>query len=136
MQDPLKVNLKDELEIGQKFLDSLQNTFKKCKIYFKVGNHEARLESYLKLKAPELFGLPMFDLSEFLHLHERGVEVIDANTIMLYGKLPIIHGHEIKMSSGGVNPARTLFNKLRHRAFVPICIGVLTIQKRLDSIKL
>ena len=78
-----------------------------------MGNHEARLESYLKLKAPELFGLPMFDLSEFLHLHERGVEVIDANTIMLYGKLPIIHGHEIKMSSGGVNQARTLFNKFK-----------------------
>ena len=113
MQDPMKVNLKEELEIGQKFLDSLQNTFKRCKIYFKVGNHEARLESYLKQKAPELFGLPFFDLSEFLHLHEHGIEVIDANTIMLYGKLPIIHGHELRMSVGGVNPSRTLYNKFK-----------------------
>jgi len=113
MQDPLKVNLKKELEIGQEFLDVLQNTFKKCKIVFKEGNHEFRLESYLKTKAPELFGLPTFEFGEFLQLNRRKIEFVDSNTILMYGKLPIIHGHELKMSAGGVNPARSLYLKFK-----------------------
>lgn len=113
MQDPTKVDLKKELEIGQSFLDSLQNTFKKCKIYWKCGNHELRLENYLKAKAPELFCLPTFNFNEFLRLKSRGIEDIDSNTIMMYGKLPIIHGHEIRMSAGGVNPARSLYLKFK-----------------------
>ena len=32
---------------------------------------------------------------------------------MLYGKLPIIHGHELRMSAGGVNPARSLYLKFK-----------------------
>lgn len=113
MQDPLKVNLKEELKIGQEFLDVLQNTFKKCKIYWKCGNHEFRLESYLKTKAPELWCLPTFDFNNFLELKRRNIEAIDSNTIMMYGKLPIIHGHEIRISSGGVNPARSLYLKFK-----------------------
>jgi len=113
MQDPLKVNLKTELEIGQQFLDVLQKTFRNCKIYFKCGNHELRLETYLKSKAPELWGLPNFELGEFLELNRRGIVPIGANTIMLYGKLPIIHGHELRMSAGGVNPARSLYLKFK-----------------------
>ena len=111
MQDPRKIDLKEELEIGQCFLDTIQKTFSKCKIYFKVGNHEVRLETYLKSKAPELWGLPSFNMEEFLKLRERGIVTIDSNTIMKYGDLSIIHGHELKISSGGVNPARNLFMK-------------------------
>ena len=48
----------------------------RAKFYFKVGNHEERLRSYLKMRAPELFGLPYFDFSEFLQLRSKDIELI------------------------------------------------------------
>jgi len=116
IQDPSKIMLKDEMECGQKFLDALQSTFRRCGIYYKIGNHEDRLTNYLKTKAPELWGLPYFDFGEFLELKRRNIELIDSTSIALYGKLPIIHGHELRMNSGGVNPARSLFLKFKTSA--------------------
>lgn len=112
-QDPLKINLKEELEIGQEFFDAIKKALPRAKFFFKIGNHEERLRSYLKVKAPELFGLPSFDYSEFLQLRSRGIELIDNNRIVMHGKLPILHGHEIRLGRGAVNVARSLFLKFK-----------------------
>lgn len=117
-QDPYLVNFSDELKAGGEFFDALKAALPKAKIYYKIGNHEERLRSYLKNKAPELFGLPTFDFTEFLQLGSRGIEFIDGNRIVLSGKLPVLHGHEIRLGAGSVNPARALFLKFKTSAAV------------------
>ena len=111
-------DLAGELEITRDFLKQLQETFN-CPIYFKIGNHEARWEHYLMLKAPELLGVDDFKLEQILRLREFGATLIKDKQISYAGKLPILHGHEWY---GGfappVNPARGLFLKAKESAIV------------------
>jgi len=114
VKDPRARDLSQELEDLKKFLDVL-----KVKVYFKLGNHEERLEKYLKIKAPELLGLTEFEIQNLLGFGARGIELIDGKRIVMAGKLPIVHGHEFwSRSTGGVNPARTLFLKATKSALV------------------
>jgi len=112
-KDPRKVKFVEELKIYEQYLDSLQKTFPRCKIYFKIGNHELRIRKYVLLKSPELFGLDALDLPELLHLRARGIEMIESSQITMVGKLPVLHGHEIRLSGGAVNPARSLYLKMK-----------------------
>ena len=111
-------DLAGELEICREFLKMLKETFN-CPIYFKIGNHEARWEHYLMLKAPELLGIDDFKLEQILRFREFGVTLVKDKQIAMAGKLPILHGHEWY---GGfappVNPARGLFLKAKESAMV------------------
>lgn len=118
VHDPESVDLVEELRILKEFLLSLKSAFPKCKIFYKIGNHENRLQRYLKIKAPELFFLPYFDYEEFLGLKQLGISLIDDNQIIFHGKLAILHGHEIKLGAGAVNPARSLYLKFKDSSVV------------------
>lgn len=111
-------DLAGELEICRNFLKLLQDTFN-CPIYFKIGNHEARWEHYLMLKAPELLGVDDFKLEQLLRFREFGVTLVKDKQIAMAGKLPILHGHEW---FGGfappVNPARGLFLKAKESCLI------------------
>ena len=111
-------DLAGELQICRDFLKMLQDMFK-CPIYFKIGNHEARWEHFLMLKAPELLGIDDFKLEQILRFREFGVTLVKDKQIAMAGKLPILHGHEWH---GGfappVNPARGLFLKAKESALV------------------
>jgi len=111
-------DLAGELEMTREFLKMLQGMFN-CPIYFKIGNHEARWEHYLMLKAPELLGVDDFKLEQILRFREFGVTLVKDKQIAMAGKLPILHGHEWY---GGfappVNPARGLFLKAKESALV------------------
>lgn len=111
-------DLAGELEMTREFLKMVQDTFN-CPIYFKIGNHEARWEHYLMLKAPELLGVDDFKLEQILRFREFGVTLVKDKQIAMAGKLPILHGHEWY---GGfappVNPARGLFLKAKESALV------------------
>jgi predicted phosphodiesterase len=111
-------DLAGELQICRDFLKMLQDMFK-CPIYFKIGNHEARWEHFLMLKAPELLGIDDFKLEQILRFREFGVTLVKDKQIAMAGKLPILHGHEWY---GGfappVNPARGLFLKAKESALV------------------
>jgi hypothetical protein len=66
----------------------------------------------LRIKAPELYGIPDFRLNVLLRFGERSINYIADKRIIKAGKLNILHGHEF---SGGinipVNPARTVYLK-------------------------
>ena len=110
VKNPKMRHFDQELKDVEQFLDVLK-TFN-VKIYFKKGNHEERLETYLKIHAPELFGMKEFQLENLLHFGARGIECISDQRIVMIGKLPVLHGHEFQNKSQGVvNPARTLFTK-------------------------
>lgn len=110
--DPRKRHIPEELEIGAEFLDALREAFPDAVFYFLAGNHEYRLERYLILKAPELYGIPDFRLDVLLRFGERKINYITGKRIIKIGKLNGLHGHEF---GGGVNipvnPARTVYLK-------------------------
>ena len=114
-KDPSKPKMREELEQGKWLIKALRETFPKAQIYFKIGNHEARLEKWLRHKAPEWIGTDEFELKMLLHLTEHKVHLIKSNTIIRAGGLYIIHGHEYK-GAGTVNPARNLYLKAKSSA--------------------
>jgi hypothetical protein len=110
-KDPRKRKFSQELEDTKKFLRSLKEAFD-VPIYFKVGNHEERLESYLRIKAPELLDVNEFQLDILLNFGELGIELITDKTIIKAGNLNIAHGHEFGRSVfSPVNPARGYYMK-------------------------
>lgn len=108
IKDPRSRDLSDELQAGREMLDTIRTAFPNSAIYYKLGNHDERLQHYLILKAPELLGCTEFTVEFLLRCHEYGVTTIDDKRIVMLGKLAVIHGHEV-FGAGSVNPARTLY---------------------------
>lgn len=111
-KDPSKPTFRAEIELGKWFLTELRKAFPKAKIYYKIGNHEMRLERYLKVKAPEIFDSEEFKLSILLEFAKNNVILVDKYSIIKAGNLNIIHGHEYR-GSGGVYPAKYIYNKTK-----------------------
>jgi len=110
--DPRKRHFSQELEAGREFLRILRNEFPDAQIYFKKGNHEERLERYLKVKAPELLDIEEFQLNILLRFGELKIHTIPDKRIVRAGKLNILHGHEFRTPIiAPVNPARGYFMK-------------------------
>ena len=98
----------NELEFTKQFLEGLRSEFKDQNIYFKIGNHEDRLERYLMQNADALAGL--IDFRKLLKLDDLGIRFVESTQFMKVENTYIVHGHEMKVS-GGVNPARALILK-------------------------
>ena len=110
-KDPRKKNFAFELDTWRAMFDVFAKELK-CKIYYKIGNHEERYEHYLWTKAGELVGVDEFDLSNLLQARAKGITVIGGKTIIQAGGLNILHGHEFGMSVfSPVNIARGLYMK-------------------------
>ncbi len=105
-KDPRKRNLANEIKTVRQVLAIVASNFQKT--IWKLGNHEERWERYLKVKAPELLGIEEF---EFRHIFKHpGVEFVDGKSLMQFGKLLIVHGHEFgKGVFSPVNAARGFF---------------------------
>lgn len=114
-KDPSKPKVREELEHGRWLMKALRKTFPKAQIYFKIGNHEARLEKWLRHKAPEWIGTDEFELKILLNFTKHKIHLIQNNTIIRAGDLFILHGHEYK-GAGTVNPARNLYLKTKSSA--------------------
>jgi hypothetical protein len=102
-----------ELEVFIDFLEFVRHEFPKAKIVYKPGNHEYRLPRYYQTKAPDLIGIPLAVFDEVLGLEKRGIEYLDYFQLVMAGKLPILHGHEVRRMAMAVNPARGLFMRLK-----------------------
>ena len=108
--DPRKrIPLDEELEKTREFLAWLKHKTK-AKIYYKIGNHEVRMEAYLIRKAPELLGCSEWELRNLLRFGEFGIELIESMKIIKAGIMNIIHGHEMKFG-GGIYPAKNLIER-------------------------
>lgn len=110
-KDPRKWNISLELEMGREFLKMLRKNFS-CPIYFIPGNHEIRIERYLRVKAPELLDIQEFKLDVLLRMREHDVIYLEHSSKVYFGKLLVEHGDKMK-GSGGVNPARTLLQRFK-----------------------
>lgn len=116
-KDPKKRNFALELDTFRSLFEILERELK-CKIYFKLGNHEKRYEHFLYEKAGELVGIEEFEFHNIIKARARGIEVIGDKTIMKINSLNGIHGHEyIGGISAPVNVARGLYMKGKVSAF-------------------
>lgn len=109
LKNPNRPTILEEFEIGRMFLESLSKHFDE--IVYKIGNHDERWENYLIIKAPELFNDDEYHLSGRLRFGEYHVKQVNSKQLVRAGKLCILHGHELPLFSGGVNPARSIFLK-------------------------
>lgn len=112
-KDPRKRSFNEELQATRQFLKGLTDNFS-CPIYYKIGNHEARYEAFLKSKAKELLDLDEFRLDVLLRFGELGIQLVESHQMTQAGNIYILHGHEKPM--GGVHPARTMQLRLRTSA--------------------
>lgn len=119
-RDPSKKNFADEIKQCRTFLETLVKEFPGVQIYYKEGNHEARLTTFLRRKAPELLGLEVIDYKHLLGLgvptlrNQEALPIIHvpSKVITRFGKILVIHGHEFaKGFTAPVNPARGFFMK-------------------------
>jgi len=102
-----------EIELGMDFLDFLRQEFPKQQIVYKPGNHEYRLPRAFIHKLPELAESPLAAMETVMGFEQRSIEFLDYFQIVMAGKLPVLHGHEIPFISRAVNPARGLFNRTK-----------------------
>jgi len=117
MKDPKKRDFKYELDTLKNFFDVLHKVLN-CKIYFKIGNHEARYEHFLYQKASEIAGIEEFEFANIIKARENGVQMIESNRYMKMNDLNGIHGHEyIGGISAPVNVARGLYLRGKTSAF-------------------
>lgn len=109
VKDPRKKNFAEEIRVGCELFKSLQDALG-VPIVFKWGNHEARYEHFLWMKAGELSGVEDFELKNLITKRVGGVEFITDKRILKAGGLNIVHGHELPTSvMSPVNIARGLY---------------------------
>jgi len=108
-----KRDFDSEVELQIDFLDFLRQQFPGKKIIYKPGNHEYRMPQYYVSHAPELATSPLAAMELVLGLEERNIEFLDFYQLVYAGKLPIIHGHEVRNLNTAVNPARGLALKAK-----------------------
>ena len=117
IKDPKKRNFKLELDTFKALFDVLEKQLK-CKIYFKLGNHEIRYQHFLYEKASEIAGIEEFEFENIIKARARGIQMIGDKTVMKLNGLNGIHGHEyIGGISAPVNVARGLYLRGKVSAF-------------------
>lgn len=96
-KDPDRVNsLQKEIDMSTKFFKKLRTIKPDARIEFIKGNHEYRLERYLK-KHPELYSLDALKLPNLLDLKKYNIEYSDKGIKL--GNLKIIHGDMVRKFS-------------------------------------
>ena len=117
MKDPKKRDFKYELDSLKAFIEVVKKQLK-CKIFFKIGNHEVRYEHFLYQKAGELAGIEEFQFCNIIKARAEGIEIIESNRYMKLNDLNGIHGHEyVGGISAPVNVARGLYLRGKTSAF-------------------
>jgi predicted phosphodiesterase len=109
--DPRYRNFGQEIIAFQEFIRELKRIFPGAPIYWKTGNHEERFEKIMITRCAEFLSIPSFEFESVMGCRDLGIDVIKDQRIVYVGKLPVVHGHELKMMAINVNPARTLFLK-------------------------
>jgi len=112
------VHLFDEIEMCRDFLNALQQIFPDIPMWYRVGNHDMRIDRFIVNQAPELMGLDGLSLAGLLRLKEMDIHIIEKGIIKA-GKLNILHGHEFGESIfSPVNPARGVFLKSKSSTLI------------------
>lgn len=113
-KDPVRAaHFQDELDEANAVLDAIGAVLPStCAKRFVIGNHEARLERYLRDDAPALHGLRDLSIEAQLRLRERGYEVtpmIGRDASVFVGGVEV--GHFNKVSKHSAYTAKALVDE-------------------------
>lgn len=111
--DPRSRNFQQEITCAREFLSHLRERYKNCRILYKLGNHEARLQKYMMTDAWKMYDLDCLKFDELVSAQKLGIEMVDDQQLISLGRLTLIHGHEYKFTNTPVGPARGLYLKAR-----------------------
>ena len=118
-KNPVKRSVKYELDTARAFLSAMREAFPTQTIYFLKGNHDVRLEAYLRVKAPELFDIEEFKMENLLNFNEHGIISIEDNVLVKAGHLSITHGHHVMRGFfAPVNSARGVYMKAKQSTII------------------
>lgn len=100
-------DLKKEIDACNHALDevavALRDNAQLCERHFIMGNHEVRLEDYLKERAPELYNL--VSVEALFLLKERGYKITPYADFVRIGKLAVSHDFEFAGPNAHVQSA-------------------------------
>lgn len=109
----------DEVYATNRFLRNLRNTFPNAKITYIMGNHEERLEKYVRKNVPELADFKELTLLSFLEFEDLKIDFIDNRERLTKGMglykvqgWHIFHGHEFGICPL-MNPARRYVDRAK-----------------------
>lgn len=118
-KNPAKRSVKYELDTAKALLDSMREAFPTQQIYFLKGNHDIRLELYLRVKAPEILDMDEFKMESLLNFNKYKITSIDDNVLVKAGHLSITHGHHVMRGFfAPVNSARGLYTKAKQSTII------------------
>lgn len=107
--NPRKPDVVFELDMWKAFAKWLRDYFPKATIYFRTGNHELRLLSYVRRNAAALEGL--VDFEQIMQFNNFGIKFVDNVIGMNFGELTIYHGHEVYGGVGAINVAKIILDR-------------------------
>ena len=110
-RDPRHRDLAEELEIVKDVLKVIRKNFPKAEMVYKIGNHEERIEKYIRVRCPELFGYNYLSYEHLLGADELDMTIVKDKRLIKAGDLFILHGHELSKGGNPVNAARSAFLK-------------------------
>jgi predicted phosphodiesterase len=119
-KDPTKEKVSHELECGKQLFEHLAKRYPKAQIVYKMGNHDERWDSYLWKVAPILFDIDEFRTAWYgpAGITDNKVQLVTDQRIIMAGKLPILHGHELQRGANPVNAARGAYLRARDSVMV------------------
>lgn len=98
-----------ELEMTEQLLETFRAWLPKARIVWKLGNHEDRLRK--RLGELGMADQTMQYWVDRLHLHDLGIEIVDAHRYVLVSGWLLAHGHEYGAGSG-LHPAYSAWLRL------------------------
>ena len=112
LKDPRRRDFVSELDTVEEVILIAQEYLKPKDTVWKASNHEYRLDRYLMARAPELFGIKEFLISDHLQFQKRNITWVPRGCPIQHHELTILHGDEWQSGmTSPVNPARTAFLK-------------------------
>lgn len=93
------VPIEDELKLTKTFLSQLRTVYD-GPIDYTIGNHELRMEMYLRTDAKKLAGLECLELPNLLELDGFGITLHDEEGFLLRPHFLVYHGTVVRKHSG------------------------------------
>lgn len=117
-KDPRARDFKQERECTFLVLGAIRRALPGVRIIYKKGNHEERYDSYMAIKAPEVFKVDEFSFETLFEF--PGMEIVGEKRLIVLDRLTILHGHEYTARgiTEPVNPARGMFLRAKDSVLV------------------
>jgi predicted phosphodiesterase len=116
-REPLAGGMKVEFDVAREFVGYLRWHFPDAEMVYRAGNHEERWARYLVSHAPEAWGMEELTIPHQLRFERHKIAWVADKRIVVLGKLPTLHGHELARGRG-VNPARYAWLKASETCLV------------------